>query len=521
MSEPSASTPFSHLYGRLLQEFAGQVEERAERYGKADRNIREEIVRCLWFGSHFNPEDLATDDGRRLEVLSPGWWNVEGGPDFIRAEVLLEGAGHVLGDVEVHTNASGWYAHGHDQQPEYDDVVLHVVMWNDLGDRPPRRHSGEPVPQLTLSRFVLEEVGELVEIVDLEEGAAPPEQRPVPGRYCSDALAQGRIRPEWMQRLLDCAGDHRLLTKAERARGLLERASVEQILYESVAEALGYKHNRMPFLQLADLLPLQKLREMVPADAPERERRLALEAAFYGAGGFLEGDPSEADAETAQYLKALRKRWKGFPEDVRGVQMSADHWSLGGTRPVNYPTRRLAALSGLYAPHLPEGLFGRLVRLVSAAQPKGRRRLDVVIRDSLTGVFTGLSHPYWSHRYVPGGKRLAKPVGLVGAERAESLLTNVLIPLLLANARSVGDDGLVERLQGVWCGLPRRQPNAVVRRMVHLLFGDHADLACMVSSARRQQGLHQLYNDFCNVLNGCGSCVVYLAHQAGKQLAEA
>ncbi|MCK4374877.1 MAG: DUF2851 family protein, partial [Candidatus Brocadiae bacterium] len=108
-----AKAAFSDLYGRLLREFAAQIGEKESAYGGAGRSVREEIVRCVWFGGHFSGEGLATDDGRRLETLSPGWWNVEGGPDFVRAEFLLEGQGRLVGDVEVHTLASSWYSHGH------------------------------------------------------------------------------------------------------------------------------------------------------------------------------------------------------------------------------------------------------------------------------------------------------------------------------------------------------------------------------------------------------------------------
>jgi len=88
---------FSDLYGSLLEEFAGQAGEREAGYGPASGSIREEIVRCVWFGSHFPPDGLTTEDGRRVEVLSPGWWNVEGGPDFIKAIRRRRAA---RGDVE-------------------------------------------------------------------------------------------------------------------------------------------------------------------------------------------------------------------------------------------------------------------------------------------------------------------------------------------------------------------------------------------------------------------------------------
>jgi len=521
MRELTASG-FSDLYGRLRQEFADQVGEPSAPYGEANQNIREEIVRCLWFGSHFSPDRLATDDGRRIEVVSPGWWNVEGGPDFVRAELLMEGAGRVVGDVEVHTLASSWHAHGHDRQPEYDEVVLHVVMWNDAPGREIRRHSGEVVPQLTLSSFVEEEIGELVEIIDLEGEETPraPTQ-PAHTRYCGQALADGKMEAAWLGRLLDCAGDHRLLSKADRMTALLEKQPREQVLYESLAEALGYKSNRMAFLQLANLLPMKVLREIAPADAPPPDRQEVLEAAFYGVAGFLDGAlPEGADAETADYARRLAAQWKKLPARLRDVRMSPGHWTFAGTRPVNYPTRRIAALACLYGRYLPQGLFGPLVQIVRGTQAQRRRRLDTALRAALTGVFTQLEHPYWSHRYTLGGRKLRQPHGLVGEQRAGSILTDVLVPLLIAHAGSEADGELERRLHLLWSGLPGRPANAVVRRMCHVLFPGGKDSGGLLRSARRQQGLHQLHNDFCAGQEGCGSCVLYLAHRAGRKLEE-
>jgi len=519
MQEAQPARPFSDCYGRLLEQFAEQVEERSAAYGEANRNIREEVVRCLWFGGHFSPDQLVTDDGRRLEVISPGWWNVEGGPDFIRAEMLLEGSGRVVGDIEVHTVASSWYAHGHDRQPEYDNVVLHVVMWDDAQGRPILRHPGDPIAQLTLSRFVEEEVSELVEIIDLEGEPVPPPPA-APTRYCGQAFASGELSREWLGRLLDIAGDHRLLGKAERLRRLQDTLPLEQILYESTAEALGYKNNRMPFLQLADLLPINTLREIAPADGPAPDRQEVLEAALYGAAGFLAdalaGDPDE---ETRSYVRRLRARWDELPPRVRELRMSSAHWSFGGTRPVNYPPRRIAALACLYGRHLREGLFGHLVRILHTVQARGRGRIDTALRAALTGVFTQLAHPYWSHRYRFGGKRLGRPRSLVGEERAASILLDVLIPLLLAGGDLAKEPELVRRLHLLWSGLPRRAPNVVVKRMLRVLFGEGAG-ADIVNTARRQQGLHQLYNDFCGSHRGCASCIVYLARRAGVELTE-
>jgi hypothetical protein len=509
-------------YGRLLAEFADQIGERRATYGQAGRSVREEIVRCVWFGGHFRAEGLETDDGRRVEVLSPGWWNVEGGPDFVRAELLIEGAGRVVGDVEVHTLASSWYNHGHHDQPTYDDVALHVVMWNDREEPTVRTAGGKEVPLLTLSRAVEEDLEELVEVIDPEAEVAERQWSTGEGRYCARAYREGEIGPDWLGRLLDAAGDHRLVERACAVAELLANHPAEQLLYERVAEALGYKSNRMPFLQLAGLVPMADLRRAVAEDAGPEERATLLEAALFGVAGFLpRAEGAEADAETQAYVRRLRNAWETLTSFHERPALTADNWRLAGVRPVNYPTRRIAALARLCAGQLHAGLLAHFLRAALSAHAHGRRRQDVAVRRALLDCLTELEHPYWSHRHRFGGRRMDRPKALVGRERAMSIVVDVLLPMLLAHARREDDAHLAGRLQAVWRGLPRRHDNAVTRRMEHVIFESRQEARKVVDSARRQQGLHQLYRDCCRSDGGCERCVLYLARRAGKTLAPA
>jgi hypothetical protein len=516
-------TAFSRLYGELLDQFAGQVGEKEPPYGgtrgPASRSVREEIVRCVWFGGHFRREGLCTDDGRRIEILSPGWWNVEAGPDFRRAEFLIEGEGRLTGDVEIHTVASAWYAHGHHLQADYNDVALHVVMWNDREFATVAAESGRQIPQLTLSLAVDEDIEDLAEALDPEEESADEVWPPVEGKYCSQAYAAGEIDAAWLGRLLDVAGDYRILNRAREASELFEVQPRDQVLYSRIAEALGYKNNRLPFLQLAGLLPMDALRAAVPPEADAPEKSTILEAAFFTVGGLIEcGDGADCDPETVAYCTSLHDAWVEYCGNLDAAGLARDQWSLSGARPVNYPTRRLAALAKLCSQHLHSGLFRHFLHLAHATQPEGRQRDDTALRAALMDAFRQLEHPYWSYRYTFSGRRLARSRALVGDERATSIVVDVLLPILLGHAQRDGDAVLQSRLCGLWRGLPRRQGNAVTRRMEQAIFPNKADAQRVVNCARRQQGLHQLYRDCCNAEEGCGRCVLYLAHHSGHTL---
>ena len=86
---------------------------------------------------------LKTTDGQEVEVIDPGLHNHNAGPDFFNAKVKIGGTLWV-GNVEIHDRASDWFLHRHDHDPNYNNVILHVVESIDVdvktrqGDYPPQ-----------------------------------------------------------------------------------------------------------------------------------------------------------------------------------------------------------------------------------------------------------------------------------------------------------------------------------------------------------------------------------------------
>ena len=68
-------------------------------------------------------QGLVTTDGRRVEVLSPGFHNKDAGPDFFCADIVIDGEDW-MGNVEIHTFSSDWYRHGHDHDKTYNNVAI-------------------------------------------------------------------------------------------------------------------------------------------------------------------------------------------------------------------------------------------------------------------------------------------------------------------------------------------------------------------------------------------------------------
>lgn len=72
----------------------------------------------------------STYSGKRLQVLSPGTINKFAGPDFKDIAILLDG-NIIVGDGEFHRKTSDWLLHNHENDPEYERTILHIVFEHD------------------------------------------------------------------------------------------------------------------------------------------------------------------------------------------------------------------------------------------------------------------------------------------------------------------------------------------------------------------------------------------------------
>jgi len=51
--------------------------------------MREDFLQYIWQFRYFNHQRLATESGHALEILSPGRWNRDQGPDFRDARIRI------------------------------------------------------------------------------------------------------------------------------------------------------------------------------------------------------------------------------------------------------------------------------------------------------------------------------------------------------------------------------------------------------------------------------------------------
>ena len=486
-----------------------------------EKLIKEELVRCVWFGQHIKKEALYTDDGLRMEVLSPGRWNSEGGPDFKHAEILLEGKGLTKGNVEVHVFTSDWTKHQHNKQETYNTVCLHIVMWNDTDGKYVKNLAGQLIPQLTLSKYLDTELDDLVDAIDVESYLKG--ERINPG-HCQTEIKNQNLSEQWIGHFLDYAGDERILQKAKRYEKWVEKSPFEQTLYEAIMESLGYKNNKAPFLTLASRMPLEAIRYLVPEDAPIQEKKLGTQALLLGMAGLLpqQGNSMTThDSEAANYINNIEHAWNAIQTKIDKAPMAKTEWTYAGMRPANFPERRIAAMANILSECPSYGIFRHILSAFEKLFPANKQEIEDYREDNKTvemlieniqSLFLDIQDSFWSYHYTFDGKKLGKPQKLLGKERISNIFINVIIPILLVYARRHNDIKLEKILHLAYRNYKPLSVTSVTKFMENRILGQSKASKKIVNSARRQQGLYQLFKDFCENDNvSCNKCALYLS----------
>lgn len=291
--------------------------------------ISERQVQAVWYDGALRPDGLMTLDGEPLRVLDSGIWNLEAGPDFKNAVVEVGSPPRrMMGDVEIHVRPSDWTAHAHSSDPAYRRVVVHATWF--AGQPPP----GLPPGCASVSLGGLAAARPGFDLAKIDVGAYPFACIPREPRPCELAL---RGRPDAIIAVLSAAGRARLARKAVRIKEiLLHGGSCDQLFYEEVFAALGYKYNAFPFRDIAAQMPWSEL----PADP-----------------GY---------AETALSCVAKMKVTQERP------------WRRSNVRPANSPERRLKAAAALFSQG--PALRGRLMAC-DLSERKGQRAAAAVLCD--------------------------------------------------------------------------------------------------------------------------------------------
>jgi hypothetical protein len=437
----------------------------------------EKLLQAVWLHQRLQRDRLRTTDGRSVRVLHPGFASAEGGPDFRGAVVQFDQASPIAGDVEIDLHPSGWHAHGHDTNPQFKNVILHVV-WHESPARHPSASSA--MPRMTLKEVLDAPASELALALENESGL--PEN--LRGK-CAAPL-RDIAEPE-LAVLLLAAARVRFQNKASALRARARSSGWEQALWENLFRALGYKHNVWPMQNLAET----KSRWLVGAPSA-----FELQARLLGIGGLLPEDLPRAQPSGDAFLRRAWDVWWRERDQFADCALPRAVWKFHGLRPANHPQRRLALAAHWLAS---ESLAAKLEAWCVAEIPQS----DWL--GSLHRLFQVKRDDYWSWHWTFKSARMVRPQPLLGEARVTDLAVNVVLPWLWVRAREGGSDKLRAEVERRFFAWPPSEDNSLLKLARQRLLGTAK--AGRLKSAAEQQGLIQIIRDFCEHSNAvCSDC---------------
>jgi hypothetical protein len=403
----------------------------------------EHLLQYVWMHKIFPLKLLHTTSGIPLEIIDSGIRNSDAGPDFFNAKIKL-GNTVWVGNIEVHTNSSDWYRHGHDKDKSYNSIILHVTG---NADCELFRVDGQTIPQFQL---------------ECPENVRSHYSELCRADYYPRCLS---IIPELslftIHSWLTSLQVERLELKASAIKRRVERCNGlwEDAFIVTLARNFGFGLNGDTFELWANHLPLRAVDK-------HRDNLVQVEALFFGTAGLLEESSGD------DYYQVLRTEYRYLKKKFQLSQPIEGHlWRQFRLRPNNFCHVRIAQLAALYHNH--PSLFSSF--------------MDVYLPVDICKLLDIKTSDYWNTHFSfthdsPESNKI------LGAKAIQLIIINTLIPFLYAYGKHKSNDTLCERAFTFLSEL-KSEENVIIRQW--------RDSGITVESAADSQALIQLRKEYC------------------------
>jgi hypothetical protein len=418
--------------------------------------MKEDFLHYIWKFKNFNASSLQTVDGSALSIQNVGLHNLDQGPDFSVAKISIDDKVWV-GNVEIHIKSSDWFKHKHQNDKNYNNVILHVVWEHDKDVVV----SGNVLPTLELKGLVSKNVLDKWEKLNAEITFLP----------CVSFLKKipNVILNNWLERMLIERLEEKMLMISE---GFSEKfLAPSELFFMAIAKAFGQHKNAFGFEQVGAYIRLSILQR-------HKYSLFEVEALLFGVAGLLEGVMQDEYAQQLQNeFIHLKKRYSlaTVPKEV---------WKYLRLRPASFPDVRIAQLAALICSE--EDLFSVINEEIS---------LEKCIE-----VMSVSASAYWDTHYRLGVKSEKEQEKKIGKNMIESVVVNAVLPFYVFQLKQVGieNDRFIE---SVGESLKPEQ-NSIIQTMVDSGFSNKSIL--------NSQALLQLNTGYC-LPKKCLSCSIGIA----------
>lgn len=409
--------------------------------------MKEEFLHWVWKNGLFDPASLNDKDSGPVEVVTPGEYNRDSGPDFFNTRLIIGGTSWA-GNTEIHINASDWYRHGHHTDHAYDNVILHLVFNNDAEAF---TASGRKLVTVNISfeEAIWENYLDFINNPSL--------------LACSGHI--NRLDMLKVRHWIFSVTVDRLERKSNETGEILKKNGNdwEDTLYRLVSRYFGFRVNTDPFDMLSSHLPLKVIRK-------HADNLLQVEALLFGTAGLLDVSLFR-EALADDYYRVLCREYHILQSKYSLQPVDGWMWKFNRLRPANFPTVRIAQLAALLADG--QGLFSRVLECHDASD--------------LRALLSVSASEYWNTHYL-FGKQVKNASVKAGRQSVDLLIINAIVPLLFHYGKMKQNDERCEMALDILDSLPP-EDNSIVR--------DFLAAGIRPDSAFTSQGLIDLRISWC------------------------
>tara|TARA_B100000949_G_scaffold47660_1_gene41407 strand:- start:5105 stop:6412 length:1308 start_codon:yes stop_codon:yes gene_type:complete len=416
--------------------------------------MKEDFLHYVWKFQKFDVGSLYTSNGEILHIKNQGSHNLNSGPDFFNAQIELDGQ-LWAGNVEIHLKSSDWYAHSHEKDSAYDNVILHVVWEHDTEIY---RKDGSVIPT-----FILKEKIPKATIQQYQKLFSKGNKWINCENDFKD-LDEFKVE-NWLERLYL----ERLQHKQEMLLQELKATQNhwESLLFRVLCKNFGLKVNGSSFFSVAKSIDFSVVKKC-------SHERQDLEALLMGQAGLLEGETED------WYFKTLKRRYEYLKHKFQLKNGNVIVPKFFRLRPPNFPTVRLAQFAMLYFEQ--PSLFSKVIA--------GQQIEEFYELLNVSG------SEYWETHYNFGVGSLQRKKR-VSKSLMDLLIINTIIPLKFCYAVQHGKDVSEEILE--LAAKISSEENTVVKKF--------NSLKKVSKSACQSQALLQLKTEYCDK-NKCLECAI-------------
>lgn len=413
--------------------------------------MNEKLLQYLWNFRVFTNFNFKDTEGNSVEIIDFGRWNTDSGPDFLMAQIKINNV-TLAGNIELHVRSSDWIFHQHTKNPNYDNIILHVVFQNDTDID---EFKLKNIPTLELIHHIDQNVfGKYEKLLQESQFIA-----------CEDLFDAKKIPVHFFEESLLKKLEEKSL---EIEKDLLRfKNNYEAILFHSLSYSFGLKVNAQIFKQIAESIDFTVFNKI-------RQNKTQLEALLFGISGWLEKPEDPQMQIWKREFEFLKAKF-----ELPAVIIRPKFLRL---RPPNFPTLRLSQLADLY--HQQQNLFSKIM------EAKNTDDFFFIFKDVKAS-------EYWDNHFNFGKISTVDQTKVLTKDFIELIILNTILPIKYTYHKYQNEE-IADEILDFYKEL-HSEKNAILEGW--------KNLSLKTKNAMQSQSLIYHYKNYCTQKN-CLNCSI-------------